>query len=142
MSRVFTVTVISQNDPHDPGDAALRQALRHQQWGSEVVARDDVYFLELPDSVTDEVVASFGRDFLAGDPSRIAHCVPGVALPELPAAQVGVIIGRRTGVMDPVEGSVLHALGDNGIAAENARRTRECKRTHGSTLRSAPATIP
>ncbi len=127
MSRIFTVTVSRAGDPRGAGDREVTDALKTMDGGRAGVAlRDEVYILRVPAAVPRERIEIFARDFLAGDPTRTAVVLDGVAFP--PARSGAVILALRLpGVMDPVEGSVLHALADAGVDAD-ACRVRTARR--------------
>ena len=122
MSTPVTVTVIARGaDGRGRGDPELRMALRDLGLdgatldSSAHAERDDVYFLSLPDDVAPAAVRQFADGFLAGGPACVAHVREGLAFPERAPGESAILVGRKPGVMDPVEGSVLHALRDAGL---------------------------
>ncbi|MFQ5653579.1 MAG: AIR synthase-related protein [Planctomycetota bacterium] len=122
MGEIYTVTVSGEGDPHLGDDPELRAALLGiEDLPVERALADAVYFLELAGGVGHARLEGFARRFLAGDPSRVARVETGLTLPERPRGEASIVLLRRPGVMDPVEGSVLHALRDAGIAAAGAR---------------------
>lgn len=118
---------ISDPDPvaasADPGEAVEDRAEADEEPAGSVHAEvDDVYFLRIPRSqVADEAgrarLAAFVETFLVGDASRNGVLLDGVAFPARPRDEGSIIVLRRPGVMDPVSGSVLHALQDAGFDA-------------------------
>ncbi|MEE8142731.1 MAG: AIR synthase-related protein [Planctomycetota bacterium] len=126
MGRLFTVTVSTGEDRYGP-DGELLAAL--EDLGLEGLGLegamgawlDHVYILKLPEHNTLAEVEPFAREFLAGGPALHPHLVEGVGFPARSPEQVSLIILRKSGVMDPVEGSVRHALRDAGWDPESCR---------------------
>ncbi|MCI0651886.1 MAG: phosphoribosylformylglycinamidine synthase subunit PurL [Planctomycetes bacterium] len=136
MSLLFTITITREGDPRGRGDLAASAALRTLFAGEEngiAAVRDDVYFLLVPGSTRRSRIEAFAREFLAGDPTRRALVAEAVSFPERAPREASIIVLRKPGVMDPVEGSVLHALADAGFARSKCRvRTAKRFRFRGS----------
>ncbi|MGE3164338.1 MAG: phosphoribosylformylglycinamidine synthase subunit PurL [Planctomycetota bacterium] len=121
---LHTVTVTRARDPIGSTDREVESLLRRETHDPNARAvRDEVYFLRLPVDSTgfDARVERFARQFLAGDPTLEAHWVVGVGHPPRAEDEAALVVMRKAGVMDPVEGSVLHALGDAGYATAECR---------------------
>ncbi|MFN0058299.1 MAG: phosphoribosylformylglycinamidine synthase subunit PurL [Planctomycetota bacterium] len=111
-----TATLREEPCADEPGAVAIVPASPAAR-----AVRDEVYFLELADHIAPALVELFAREFLAGDPLRVAHVAQGVAFPKRARDEAAILVMRKAGVMDPIEGSVLHALGDAGVARADAR---------------------
>ncbi len=142
---VYTVTVAESEGLRGTGDADVLTALDELRLTSTATARrdlathrDDVYFLRVPEGTPRETIERFAEDFLVGAPSRTGAVREGIAFPDRTRDEAAIIVQRRTGVMDPVSSSVLHALADAGISTNcdvrTARRHRIKTGLKGPTL--------
>lgn len=116
MFSELTVTVIHDGDPDPP--PRLDLACGNEQTGLDAeasIAVDQIYFLRLAEGFDGSQVSNFVNRFLAGTPAARGEILDGFQLPERTADEASVVVLRRPGVMDPVEGSVLHGLGDAGF---------------------------
>ena len=120
MSLELTVTVIHDGDPDPPPRSDLTGGFEQMGEGcNSSVLVDQIYFLSLPAGVESHLVSSFADRFLAGAPASRAEVHAGIEFPVRPPEEASIVVLRRPGVMDPVEGSVLHALADAGLDVEN-----------------------
>lgn len=116
-TQLHTITVTRARDPLGGVDLDAQAALRRETGDADARAyRDDVYFLLLPVDASgfDERVERLARQFFAGDPALAAHSFQGVEFPARGVLEASLLVTRKPGVMDPIEGSVLHALRDAG----------------------------
>ncbi|MEM7262495.1 MAG: AIR synthase-related protein, partial [Planctomycetota bacterium] len=139
---VYTVTVAEREGLPGSGDASVLSALEElkltgsQQARRQITAaRDDVYFLRVPDDTPRETIERFAEEFLVGDPSRHGVVQEGVTFPPRPRHEACIVVQRKPGVMDPVSASVLHALADAGVAAAKAEVRTAHRHRIGSGLK-------
>ncbi|MCA8962098.1 MAG: hypothetical protein KDC38_16345, partial [Planctomycetes bacterium] len=143
---VYTVIVAEREGLRGNGDSETLAALDELRLATTAAARrhlhtrrDDVYFLRVPVGTPRETIERFAEDFLVGDPARVGTVRPGIAFPDRPRDQASILVQRKPGVMDPVTGSVLHALTDAGLqdghcGVRTARRHRIASGLKGPTL--------
>lgn len=112
---LFTVTISRAQDPRGGRDLSLWDAAQTQGWSPATCVCDPVYFLLLPDATPREQVDAFAQGFFGRDPADTAFVANEVGFPQRGDDEASILVLRQTGVMDPIAGSVLHALADAGF---------------------------
>lgn len=124
MPSLFTVTVRHDRDPAPRPHPELVAVLRERTAGGAngdaaiAAARDAIYAFRVPDSIVIGDIERFAREFLGAAPDCVTSVAPGLELPPRARGEASIIVLRRPGVMDPVEASVRHAVGDAGLPAD------------------------
>ncbi len=112
---LVTVTVSPEFDPSPRPHPELLAVLR-ELGGSEICATEDaVYMFRVPRELPLSEIERFAEEFLGSAPNSLSTVMRGLELPARKPEEASIVVQRRPGVMDPVEGSVLHALRDAGV---------------------------
>jgi len=113
-----TVTVRHDRDPDPRPHPELAALLAEWGGGRDLrAARDAVYAFRIPADLPVAEIERFAAGFLGVSPDCVATLERGLELPARARDEASLIVLRRPGVMDPVEGSIRHALADAGLPA-------------------------